>query len=64
MLSAAASFPDAAYVEALRSLGIRSVVIDREFAAGSALADAVNRSTVGLPLDRRDLGGVVVYRFR
>jgi hypothetical protein len=57
-----ASFPDRESVAFLRDLGIRTVILHRDLAAGTPLADAAQRPTRGLPLVREDRGEVVLYR--
>jgi hypothetical protein len=59
--AAAATFPDAASVAALRVRGIRTVVLDRSRTAGTAWARAADRS-VDLPgVVRVESGDAVVY---
>jgi hypothetical protein len=55
------TFPDAASVAALRAKGIRTVVVVRSRAAGTAWADAADKPVAGLGIRRRDLGDAVVY---
>ncbi len=60
-----AGFPNAATVERLRELGVRSVVLHTDRAAGTPQAFAASAPIEGLPLSRRELpGGLVVYELR
>lgn len=54
-------FPDRRSVERLRRVGVRSVIIDLELAAGTPLQDARARSITGLRIDRERRGGALVY---
>jgi hypothetical protein len=58
------TFPDAASVAALRAAGVRTVVLVRSRAVGTALAHAADRSIAGLGIGRTDLGDAVVYELR
>lgn len=55
------TFPDAAAVEALRRIGVRSVVVLREEVAGTDYAGALTGPTAGLGITRREVGRDVVY---
>jgi hypothetical protein len=55
------TFPDAASVAALRAKGIRTVVVVRSRAAGTAWSDTADKPVAGLGIRRRDLGDAVVY---
>jgi hypothetical protein len=58
-------FPDRPSVERLRELGVRSVVLHTERAAGTPQADAAAAPIAGLGLVRRRLpGGLLVYGVR
>jgi hypothetical protein len=59
--NATADFPDANSVEYLRRLGIRTVILHPDLAAGTPWEDAARRPTRGLPLVREERGGVVLY---
>jgi hypothetical protein len=59
---AAASFPDAASVDYLQELGVRSVVVLRDRLPGTPWAGALDRPTDGLGLERRDVGDAVIFR--
>lgn len=59
-----AKFPDRASVERLRSIGVRTVVLHRDLAAGTPWRDAARRSVRGLPLQREEKTTLVVYRLR
>ena len=58
------SFPDAASVRTLRAAGIRSVILDRAAARGTAWASAATRPVAALPLERTASGGYVLYALR
>jgi hypothetical protein len=60
--SVTTTFPDRRSVALLRELGIRTVILHPELAAGTPLQDAELRPTRGLPLVREDRGEVVLYR--
>jgi len=55
-------FPDAASVAALRRLGVRTVILHPELAAGTEWAGAAARPVAGLPLVRERVGGAVLFR--
>jgi hypothetical protein len=55
-------FPDTASIAALRSLGVRTVVLHPELAVGTPWEEAASRPVAGLPLTRTDEGTAVVYR--
>jgi hypothetical protein len=59
-----ASFPDARSVQALRELGVRTVLFHPALAAGTAWEDVPERSTAGLGVERRQVGDVTVFRVR
>ena len=54
-------FPDAQSVRALRSYGVRTVLLDRRLAVGTSWARAAARPIGGLGVTRRTAGPVVVY---
>jgi hypothetical protein len=54
-------FPDAAAVAALRSRGVRTVVLSRTRAAGTPWEGAADRDVAGLGVTRHDLGDAVVF---
>ena len=54
-------FPDFESVAALRSLGVRNVVLHPELAAASSWAGAANRSIEGLGVTTVRRGGVVWF---
>jgi hypothetical protein len=56
------TFPDAGSVAALRARGVRTVVLVRSRAAGSAWEGAADKPVTGLGIERLDLGDAVVYR--
>ena len=55
-------FPDASSVRALRSYGVRTVILDRRLAAGTSWAAAAARPIEGLGVTRRDTGRLVLYQ--
>ncbi|HSG12742.1 MAG TPA: hypothetical protein VLA22_02630, partial [Gaiellaceae bacterium] len=57
-------FPDAASVSALRLLGVRSVLLHPERAAGTAWEGAADKPIAGLPLEREVVDGVVLFHVR
>ena len=59
-----AGFPDARSVDALRELGVRTVLFHPEFAPGTAWEKALEKPTAGLGLERRQVGDVTVFRVR
>lgn len=59
---AVATFPDAGSVNYLRQLGIRTVVVLPEFAAGTSWQDAGTRPIDGLGIQREQVNGSVVFR--
>ena len=59
-----AGFPDAQSVAALRELGVRSVLLHPERAAGTAWDGAAAKPTSGLALTRETVDGVVLFRLR
>jgi hypothetical protein len=54
-------FPDERSVTALRRLGVRTVLLHRGLAPGTAWSRAGRRSIRGLPLERRDTKEAIVY---
>ncbi|HYU61889.1 MAG TPA: hypothetical protein VEK39_14115 [Solirubrobacterales bacterium] len=61
LIAAVRGFPDAASVELLQRLGVRSVVLHPRRAAGTPWERAVQHPVAGLPLERERKGDVVVY---
>jgi len=59
--SAARAFPDVGSVRYLRQIGVRSVILHRKLAAGTAWKHTAARSIAGLGITRRDDGNLVVY---
>ena len=57
-------FPDRPTVERLRALGVRTVILHRDLAVGTAWADAETRPVLGLNLRPRRIGELVVYDLR
>lgn len=57
-------FPDRSTVARLRAIGVRTVVLHRDLAAGTAWADAETRPVRGLNLRPRRIGELVVYDLR
>jgi len=55
-------FPDARSVAALRTVGVRTVVLHPELTPGTPWQGAATRSTAALDLDRKRVGRVVLYR--
>jgi len=55
-------FPDAGSVAALRARGVRTVVVARSRAVGSAWKGAADKPVTGLGIQRLDHGDAVVYR--
>jgi hypothetical protein len=58
------AFPDADSVAVLRQRGIRTVVVVRSRAPGTAWAKAADKPIDGLGIARLDLGDAVVYELR
>jgi hypothetical protein len=58
------NFPDAASVQLLRRLRVRSVILHRSLAAGTDWQHIADRSIAGLGITRRDEGDLVVYRLK
>ncbi|GAC1610977.1 MAG: hypothetical protein NVS3B26_20900 [Mycobacteriales bacterium] len=56
-----ASFPDPASVAFLRGMGVRTVVVDRALAMGTAWRRAADAPVSGLPLRREDHGSFVRF---
>jgi hypothetical protein len=61
IVSATATFPDAASVAYLRRLDFRSVVLHLDRAPGTPWQDTANRSVAGLGIARQDEGDLAVY---
>jgi hypothetical protein len=59
-----AGFPDARSVQALRELGVRTVLFNPALAPGTVWEDVSEKSTAGLGLERRQVGDVTVFRVR
>ena len=59
-----AGFPDRRSVGALRTLGVRSVLLHPDRAAGTPWENAARRPIAGLPVDREVVDGVIVFRLR
>ncbi|MGH3128277.1 MAG: hypothetical protein ACRDPX_10180, partial [Gaiellaceae bacterium] len=59
-----AGFPDARSVQALRALGVRTVLFHPELAPGTVWEDVPEKSTAGLGLERRQVVDVTVFRVR
>ena len=57
-------FPDTRSVAALRRRGVRTVLVHPEFAPGTDWEGVSETSLEGLGLDRRQVGGVTVFRVR
>jgi hypothetical protein len=57
-------FPDTRSVAALRRRGVRTVLVHSEFAPGTDWEGVSETSLEGLGLDRRQVGGVTVFRVR
>jgi hypothetical protein len=55
------TFPDARSVSVLRTLGVRTVVLHPELAAGTPWQEASRRPTLGLGIARKVTGDVVLY---
>jgi hypothetical protein len=55
------SFPDRRTAALVRALGVRTVVLHPNLAAGTAWQGAARRPVAGLGLDRRRSGSVLVY---
>jgi hypothetical protein len=62
LLTAVRSFPDATSVERLRRIGVRTVVLHREFLAGTPWQSAPGRPIEQLPVTREVRGDLVIYR--
>jgi hypothetical protein len=60
---AVSGFPDARSVDALRKLGVRTVVLHPDRAAGTSWEGAAERPSDGLELRREVVGDVVLYHF-
>jgi hypothetical protein len=59
-----AGFPDARSVARLRALGVRTVVLHPNLAAGTSWAGAETKPIAGLGLSRARRGDVVVFAVR
>ncbi len=57
-------FPDEQSVRALRDVGVRTVLLHPEFAAGTSWERADVKPTRGLALEREQVGDVIVFRLR
>jgi hypothetical protein len=57
-------FPDERSVARLRDLGVRSVLLYPDAAAGTAWEGAATKPTAGLAVERVQVGDVVVFRLR
>jgi hypothetical protein len=57
-------FPDQRSVEALRDLGVRSVLVHPAEAEGTPWEGAATRAITGLDVDRERVGDTVVFRLR
>jgi hypothetical protein len=55
------AFPNPETVAALRSIGVRTVVLHPDLASGTPWQHVASRSIQGLPVARREVDGVVVY---
>jgi hypothetical protein len=62
LLTAVRSFPDATSVERLRRIGVRTVVLHREFLPGTPWESAPDRPIEQLPVTREVRGDLVIYR--
>ena len=62
LLASIEGFPDAESVERLQEVGVRTVVLHREFAAGTPWESVVDRPIDDLPLTREVEPDVIVYR--
>jgi hypothetical protein len=58
------SFPDRRSIGVLRSMGVRTVVLHPDLATGTDWAGVAARPVSGLPLRRRERGGLLVYDLR
>ena len=56
------AFPDAASVARLRELGVRTVLLHLDRAAGSSWESLRDRPVGGLPVEREVIGTVVLFR--
>jgi hypothetical protein len=61
IVRSASTFPDASSVAYLRQIGIESVVLHRDLAAGTPFADVSERSIAGLGITREDAGNATIY---
>jgi hypothetical protein len=59
-----ADFPDARSVAALRTLGVRTVLLHPGAAVGTRWEDAASKSVSGLGVERERIGDVIVFRLR
>jgi hypothetical protein len=57
-----AGFPDSRSVAALRTLGVRTVLLHPSDAVGSTWESAASKSVAGLGIERERVGNVIVYR--
>ncbi|MCS7006586.1 MAG: hypothetical protein RMM28_09075 [Thermoleophilia bacterium] len=58
----AVSFPDAESVAALRTLGVRTVLLHSARAEGTFWEEVARRPIAGLPVEREEAGDVVLFR--
>jgi hypothetical protein len=56
------SFPDAASIQHLRSIGVRTVFVDTTRLAGTPYAGVPGRSIAGLSITRRVVGTSIIYQ--
>ncbi|BCJ63623.1 hypothetical protein [Polymorphospora rubra] len=56
------SFPDAASIDYLAELGVRTVVVLPDYLPGTGWQDMLDRPIDGLPVTREQVGGAVVFR--
>jgi hypothetical protein len=55
------SFPDAGSIEALRKIGVKTVVLHRDLIAGTAWRNALSRPVDGLGISAETHGDLIVY---
>jgi hypothetical protein len=58
----AVGFPDAASIDLLREMGVRTVVVVKSLVAGTPYEAAANADTFGLDIDVEDTPEAVIYR--
>ena len=61
LVSRITDFPDAASVRALRSYGVKTVIVDHRLVPGTSWAAAGGRPIAGLGITRRTVGPLTVY---